>query len=64
MFLDSSLRSEAPQKLLQLYLSFVLLGEAFKQAGREEPEEVLGAILRIEINLKNIIHGDGKLASF
>lgn len=64
VFIDSSLRSEAPQKLLQLYLSFVLLGEAFKQAGREEPEEVLGAILRIEINLKNIIHGDGKLALF
>ena len=64
VFADDALRSQAPQKLLQLYLSFVLLGEAFKKTGREEPEEVLLATLRMATNLENIIHGDGKLALF
>lgn len=64
VLVDGGLRSRNPQELLHLFMSMVLLRDAFPGMGKAVPDELAKAVDRMAGCLKSLTLGDGKLPLF
>ncbi|MBT5187618.1 MAG: hypothetical protein HOH19_09130 [Kordiimonadaceae bacterium] len=61
---DGGIRSRNPQELLHIYMQMVTLRDSFAGMGQRAPDFLNIAIRKIALNLRTIVHGDGKVPLF
>ena len=61
---DGGIRSRNPQELLHIFMQMVTLRDSFSGMGQRAPDFLNVAIRKIAVNLRTIVHGDGKLPLF
>ncbi len=61
---DGGLRSRNPQELLFIFMKLVVLRQSFIELDKKPPENLSEALGKMASNLKQMSHGDGKLALF